>query len=1044
MVPGRQLRLMYAELHARSAFSFLEGASLPEDLVDECVRLEIPAMALVDTDNVSGAPRFYKAAKKNGIRPHIGAEITAAAGGRYVLLVENRTGYQNLCRLISTMKLRSPKGKAAATEAEFRQYAAGLVCIADGSQPVETLIDIYRHGNVYAELQRHLDRGREVRNERIKTLAAQWKLPLIATNGVRYAQASQRELMDVLTCVRHKTNVFEAGRLLERNAERYLKPAGRMSRLFADLPEAIAGSLELSERLRFTLADLGYEFPRYPTPPGETMDSILRAETMKGALSRYGPHHEKAYRQIERELKLIEHLKLSGYFLIVWDIVQFCRGKNILVQGRGSAANSAVCFALGITAVDPIDMDLLFERFLSEERGEWPDIDLDLPSGDDRERAIQHIYKTYGKLGAAMTANVITYRSRSALRDVGKALGFDENLLDRISKLAARGGWEIDNPSQGGQSDQQKRLQAAGLDLGDERVAKLHALSRQILDLPRHLGQHSGGMVICQGQLDSIVPLEPATMKDRVIVQWDKDDCAELGLVKVDLLGLGMMAVLRDSITLIRDHYGEDVDLAELPADDPAVYTALQNADTIGVFQVESRAQMSSLPRMKPKNFYDIVVQVAIIRPGPIVGNMMHPYLRRREGEEDPVCMHPLLEPVLARTLGVPLFQEQLLRMAMIVADFTGGEAEELRRAMGYKRSERRMIVVEKRLREGMTRKGIVGETQEAIVQAITSFALYGFPESHAASFALLAYGSAYLKCHYLAAFTAATLNNQPMGFYDALTLVKDAQRHGLHFLPVDVARSIWPCSLEKIQETGRRGEQFAVRLGFDYVKGFSRETAEKIIAERAQSPFRSIDDLRRRIPQIAKEELKILADLGALNPIGARHRRDAMWQSELALRPTGDLLESAVPPEIPSPLLPMKPVERLQADFAGTGFSIGAHPMRFCREQLNAMRVTSASQAKCLPDGSPVRVAGMVICRQQPQTAKGFVFLSLEDETGIVNVILKPAVFTRVRITVLSHSYLMVRGVLQNQRGVVSVKAVDVRPSPQPANASVPSHDFH
>jgi error-prone DNA polymerase len=1035
---------MYAELHARSAFSFLEGASLPEDLVDECARLEIPAMALVDTDNVSGAPRFYKAAKKAGIRPHIGAEITAAAGGRYVLLVENRTGYQNLCRLISTMKLRSPKGSAAATEAEFQQYAAGLVCIADGSQPVETLVNLYGHGNVYGELQRHLDRSGEVRNERIKMLAAQWKLPLIATNGVRYAQASQRELMDVLTCVRHKTNVFEAGQLLERNAERYLKPSRRMSRLFADLPEAIAGSLELSERLRFTLADLGYEFPRYPTPPGETMDSILRAETMKGALNRYGPHHEKAYRQIERELKLIEHLKLSGYFLIVWDIVQFCRRENILVQGRGSAANSAVCFALGITAIDPIEMDLLFERFLSEERGEWPDIDMDLPSGEDRERAIQYVYQRYGKLGAAMTANVITYRSRSALRDVGKALGFDENLLNRISKVSARGGWEIDNPNHDGQSDQQKRLQAAGLDLVDERSAKLHDLSRQILDLPRHLGQHSGGMVICQGQLDSVVPLEPATMKDRVIVQWDKDDCADLGLVKVDLLGLGMMAVLRDSITLIRDHYGEDVDLAKLPENDSAVYTALQNADTIGVFQVESRAQMSSLPRMKPNNFYDIVVQVAIIRPGPIVGNMMHPYLRRREGEEEPVCMHPLLEPVLARTLGVPLFQEQLLRMAMIVADFTGGEAEELRRAMGFKRSERRMVAVEKRLREGMSRKGIVGETQDAIVQAITSFALYGFPESHAASFALLAYASAYLKCHYLAAFTAATLNNQPMGFYNALTLVKDAQRHGLHFLPVDVARSMWPCSLEKIQGTEKREGQFSVRLGFDYVKGFSRETAEKIIAERAHSPFRSIDDLRRRIPQIAKEELKILADLGALNPIGALHRRDAIWQSELALRPTGDLLESALPPEIPSPLLPMKPVERLQADFAGTGFSIGAHPMRFCREQLNAMHVTSASQAKDLPDGSLVCVAGMVICRQQPQTAKGFVFLSLEDETGIVNIILKPKVFTRLRVTVLSHNYLLVRGVLQNQRGVVSVKAVDVRPSPQPTNASVPSHDFH
>jgi error-prone DNA polymerase len=1031
---------MYAELHARSAFSFLEGASLPEDLVAECARLEIPAMALVDTDNFSGAPRFYKAARKAGIRPHIGAEITAAAGGRYVLLVENRTGYRNLCRLISTMKLRSVKGSAAATETEFRQYATGLVAIADGSQPVETLMDIYGSGNVYAEMQRHLDRSGEVRNERVKTLATQWKLPLIATNGIRFAQPAQRELMDVLTCVRHKTNIFDAGRLLERNAERYLKPARVMRRLFAEAPHAIAGSLELSERLQFTLADLGYEFPPYPVSPGETVDSVLRAQTMKGAFDRYGHHHENAYRQIERELKLIEHLKLAGYFLIVWDIVQFCRREGILVQGRGSAANSAVCYSLGITAVDPIKMELLFERFLSEERGEWPDIDLDLPSGDDRERAIQYVYQRYGNLGAAMTANVITYRSKSALRDVGKALGFDDEALGRVTKLSARGGWEIEHAEKRSSFTQEKQFQAAGLDVADARVAKLRSLSREILDLPRHLGQHSGGMVICQGQLDSIVPLEPATMPGRVIVQWDKDDCADLGLIKVDLLGLGMMAVLRDSITLIRDHYREEVDLAKLPADDPAVYTALQKADTIGLFQVESRAQMSCLPRMKPKNFYDIVVQVAIIRPGPIVGKMMNPYLRRREGSEDVICLHPLLEPVLKRTLGVPLFQEQLLRMAMIIADFTGGEAEELRRAMGFKRSEQRMVDIETRLRSGMANKGIEGETQDTIVKAITSFALYGFPESHAASFALIAYASGYLKSHYLAAFTAATLNNQPMGFYSALTLVKDAQRHGLHFLPVNVEQSQWPCSIEV------REEQLAVRLGFNYVKGFSQQTAEAITAERSQSSFASIDDLRRRVSRISKEELETLADLGALNPIGQqpRHRRDALWQSELALRPVGELLEDASQPEVPSPLRPMSPIERLQSDFANTGFSIGAHPMRFHREQLDRMRVVPAATVKHLRDGCPIRVAGMVICRQQPQTAKGFVFLSLEDETGIVNIILKPEVFARLRVVVLSHAYLLVHGVLQNQRGVASVKALEVRPCPGPTSASISSHDFH
>jgi error-prone DNA polymerase len=1038
---------MYAELHARSAFSFLEGASLPEDLVHRCAQLEIPAMALVDTDNVSGAPRFYMAAKKLGIRPHIGAEITAEAGGRYTVLVENRTGYQNLCRLISSMKLRSEKGKAAATESEFRQYAKGLVCLADGLQPIELLLDIFGAGNVYAEIQRHLDREEEALNQRVRAMAEKWKLPLIASNGIRYAHPDHRELMDVLTCVRHKTTISEAGRLLERNAERHLKTHRAMSRLFQDAPEAIAGAAELSGRLQFTLADLGYEFPRYPIGPGETMDSVLRARTLAGALNRYGSKHEKAYRQIDRELALIEKLKLPGYFLIVWDIVEFCRREGLLVQGRGSAANSAVCYSLGITAIDPVGMELLFERFLSEERGEWPDIDLDLPSGDDRERVIQHVYQRYGKLGAAMTANVITYRSRSAVRDVGKALGFDEESLGRIAKLSGRGAWEVERQqTHPHESPPEKQFRAAGLDPANGRVAKLLELSRRIQNLPRHLGQHSGGMVICQGQLDAIVPLEPATMPGRVIVQWDKDDCADLGLIKVDLLGLGMMAVLKDSLTLIRDHYKEDVDLAHLPPDDRAVYQTLKKADTVGLFQVESRAQMSCLPRMKPAKFYDVVVQVAIIRPGPIVGKMMHPYLRRREGREEAICLHPLLEPVLKRTLGVPLFQEQLLRMAMIVADFTGGEAEELRRAMGFKRSEERMGEIETRLRTGMEKKGITGEVQDTIVKSITSFALYGFPESHAASFALIAYASAYLKCHYLAAFTAAMLNNQPMGFYSPLTLVKDAQRHGLHFLPVDVTRSEWPCTVESSHG------QHAVRLGFNYVRSFRKNTAEKIVAERATAAFVSIDDLRRRVPELSRADLTALADLGALNEIGGgsignsrkRHRRDALWQSELALRPVSELLKEAGPAESPSPLLPMNPVERLEADFLNSGLSIGAHPMRFHRDALTRMRVVAAAQVKHLPDGHRVRVAGAVICRQQPGTAKGFVFLSLEDETGIANVIVKPDVFARLRVTILSHAYLLVDGVLQNQRGVVSIKAHAVRPCPVLTAAMAASHDFH
>ena len=719
------------------------------------------------------------------------------------------------------MKLRVPKhakpGECAVTLAELAEYSEGLVCLTgaddgplakalhhrdtentkEAQRRAEQLIDIFGKGNVYAELQRHFNRDQEARNKKVIEIARKFDLPLLATNGVCHASRAQREVTDVFTCIRNHVRLETAGRLLATNSERYLKPAKTMQQLFADLPEAIHNTVELSSRLNFTMEDLGYEFPKYPVADGETMTSFLRQRTAEGARLRYPgtggkPSYEQARPQIERELRLIEKLKLEGYFLIVWDIVQFCRREGILIQGRGSAANSAVCYSLGITAVDPIGMELLFERFLSEERGEWPDIDLDLPSGDQRERAIQYVYERYGKLGAAMTANVITYRGRSAAREVGKALGFDDDTLSRLAGLVHT--WEWKDPK----DSTERQFRDAGLDLSNPRIKKFFQLYQRVQDLPRHLGQHSGGMVICQGQLNSIVPLEPAAMPGRVVVQWDKEDCADLGLIKVDLLGLGMMAVLEDSIKLIRESYREEVSLAHLPQDDPAVYEALQKADTIGMFQVESRAQMSCLPRLRPQKFYDIVVQVAIIRPGPIVGNMVHPYLKRRQGREEVVYPHPLLEPVLRRTLGVPLFQEQLLKMAMICADFSGGEAEELRRAFGFKRSEARMKEIEIKLRRGMARNGISPKAQEQIVLAITSFALYGFPESHAASFALIAYASAYLKCHYLAAFTAAILNNQPMGFYQPFTLIKDAQRHGLKVLPIDVTRSDWLCTIEE------------------------------------------------------------------------------------------------------------------------------------------------------------------------------------------------------------------------------------------------------
>lgn len=1034
----------YVELHARSAFSFLEGASLPEELAAVCAETGSAAMALVDVDNICGAPRFYLAAKKLELTAHLGAEITAEDGCRYPLLVANRKGYQNLCRLITSMKLRAPKGEAKASVEELRQYAEGLICLTGDDrgplahafrtgatkQCMERLLDIYGKGNVYAELQRHYSRDEEARNQSVMDVAASFQLPLLATNGVRHASPAERELFDVLTCVRNKTTIAEAGRLLTANAERHFKHPREMARLFADVPQAIANTVELSSRLKFTLADLGYKFPPYPVPPGETMNSYLRKQTEAGALKRYQPYHEKARQQIERELALIERLDLAGYFLIVWDLVEFCRRERILVQGRGSAANSAVCYALGITAVDPVNMDLLFERFLSEQRREWPDIDLDLPSGDQRERVIQHLYQRYGERGAAMTANVITYRGRSAARDVGKALGFEPGDLDRLSSVVPHWGWH--DPS----VTADRVFRDAGFHVDDPRIAKFLELFQAIQDLPRHLGQHSGGMVIFQGRLDEIVPLEPATMPGRVVIQWDKEDCADLKLIKVDLLGLGMMAVLEDSIQIIRDVYGKEIDFAHLPQDDPDVYDALQRADTIGVFQVESRAQMSCLPRLKPKEFYDLVVQVAIIRPGPIVGNMVHPYLKRRNGLEEPRCLHPLLEPVLSRTLGVPLFQEQLLRMAMIVAGFSGGEAEELRRAFGFKRSEARMREVEVKLRRGMDAKGITSATQDTIVQAITSFALYGFPESHAASFALLAYASAYLKTHYLPAFTAALLNNQPMGFYHPSTIVQDAQRHGLRVLPVDVTESEWKCAVT---------EDFALRLGLNYVRGLRKSTADALLAARAERPFANIQDLVRRVLEINKEELRDLAEIGALNFIDeARHshRRDALWQSEAAIRPTGPLFEPVQPGAALAPLAPMTVEERIAADFRGTGLTVGRHPMALRRDELARRGVLSAAELKRGRDGAWARVAGSVICRQRPGTAKGFVFLSLEDETGISNVIVTPDLFDANKLVLVSAPYLLIEGVLQNQQGVVSVRARRVAPLivEQPA---IKSKDF-
>jgi error-prone DNA polymerase len=1035
---------VFIELHAQSAFSFLEGAEHPEVFAAEAARLDMPAIALVDRDGVYGAARLARAATKAGVKPIVGSEITLADGSRLPLLVEDREGYQNLCRLITRMKLGAPKGSAALALDDLEPSTAGLVCLTGGArgplaqklaagnddgarQILERLVAFFGRSSCFVEVQRHSSREQEQILQRLVALARSARVPLIASNQPLFARPEGRPLADVFTCIREKTDLDHAGRRLLANGERSLKSASAMSELFRDLPEALDNAGELALRLAFTLKDLGYRFPEFPLPPGQTPLGHLRELTERGVRARYGQESSlaaRARRQVAHELELIGRLDLAGYFLIVWDIVEHCRAHDILVQGRGSAANSAVCYALGITAVDPVGMELLFERFLSEARGEWPDIDLDLPSGERREAVIQHVYRRYGRLGAGMTANVISYRGRSAAREVGQALGLPADMRDRLAKLVAN--WGYRDPEE----LLTKHLPEAGCDPTSPRIRRFATLWTRIQDLPRHLGQHSGGMVIAAGRLDDVVPLEPATMPGRVVVQWDKDDCAGLGIVKVDLLGLGMMSVLQDSLTLVRETGGGAVDLAQLPPDDPAVYRSLQEADTIGVFQVESRAQMATLPRVRPERFYDLVVQVAIIRPGPIVGDMVHPYIRRRRGREPVTYPHPSLEPILRRTLGVPLFQEQLLKMAMVTAGFTATEAEELRRAFGFKRSERLMAEVETKLRAGMACQGIHGAAAEEIVHAITAFALYGFPESHASSFALLAYASAYLRVHHPAAFYAALLNNQPMGFYHPATIVKDAQRHGLRILPIDVTRSEWLCTIEPAATS------LAMRMGLRYVKGMRERAARAIVEAREARALGSIHDLARRA-QLDRDELETLAAIGALASLGAT-RRTNLWAA--AVPHPGPLF--ADPPREASPLDEMTDVERIAADYAGTSVTLGRHPMSLRRAALRARGVLSARDLSGVEDGARVQVAGSVIVRQRPGTAKGFVFLSLEDETGIANVIVTPLIFARHRLALVSEPYLLVDGIAQRQDGVISVRATRAQGFPALGH-HVPSHDF-
>jgi len=1108
---------MFYELHTRSAFSFLSSGSQPEALVKRAADLGINTVALLDRDTVAGAVRFHFEARERGIRPIIGAEITMNDGSLLPLVPIDLSGYQNLSKLITTIKLRHKKGEHFATRADIEEHSAGLLCFTGGAdgfmhksiksgrgQIDLAWLNYVFEKRLYVELQRHHLRTEEAINQSLLGLAHKLRLPYFASNGAYYADHGDRELFDVFTCIKNHTTVYNAGKLLSENSERYLKPQKQMLDLFADMPEAVCVTSEIAARVDFSMDELAYTFPDYPVPAGQTMDAVLRARAEAGARERYRHKKQEIKDQVQgrldKEFRIIKMKRLAGYFLVVADISDFCKREKMLSQGRGSAANSVVCYALGITAVEPIENKLLFERFLSETYEQYPDIDIDLPSGDDREKVIQSVYKQYGERGAGMTANVISYRGKSAVREVGKTFGFDDASLSNLSKLNSH--YETFKGK-----ELEAKLKEEGFDPADNiRHRKFAELYTRILDFPRHLGQHSGGMVISLGRLDGIVPLEPASMENRNIIQWDKDDCAKLRIVKVDLLGLGMMAVLRDSIELIREHHGRDLSLYKVPYDDPLVYEALQKGDTVGMFQVESRAQIAFLPKSKPANFYDIVVQVAIIRPGPIVGNMLKSYIARRQGLEEIDFIHPRLKPTLERTLGVPLFQEQLLKIAMDIADFSGGEAEELRRAMGFKRPDRRMEQIEKNLRAGMTRNAVDEKTQDMIVHCVKAFANYGFPESHAYSFALLAYASAYFMVHYRACFMAAMFNNYPLGFYNAATLVKDAQRHGLHFLPLDINRSDY---LFKVEEVGTAcvsgrpvspaidtDRDLRVRVGLKFVRGLRQEVAEKIVekrwthsrlcrsicgeacltdeqlnslaavpppkqngstaaglcsdttekrsfsANRAAEPqickcgwYKSIEDLVARVPEINKREIRALSLAGALNFDGTVHRREALWQSELAIQPAGELFENCTSPTVRegdtsnarlSPLLTrglahkdsdtsflrrMEGLELIEADLKKTGISIGKHPMAFIRDELNKRGVLSSVQTRHVQKGEIVSAAGAVIIRQRPMTANKVVFITLEDETGHSNFVVMPDVFERFRDVITQNDFLVIKG---------------------------------
>jgi error-prone DNA polymerase len=999
----------YVELHCKTNYSFLEGASHPDELVAAAARFGYGGMAVTDRNSLAGAVRAHVAAKEAGLKLVIGAEITLVEAGPLLLWATDRGGYGRLCQLLTRGRLRAPKGQCHLAFTDVAEHAQGLL-IGVLSQPnCEFSSDLCRWRDVfldrtYAVAELHRGLGDVRRLSQWQRAAQDARVPMIVAGDVHYHHPRRRYLQDVLTAIRLKTTVSELGAARFPNGERSLRPLEDILQVFSPCSDAVRRTGEVADRCTFSLDELRYSYPEELCPAGETPLSYLTRLTWAGARERYPAGvPTKVSDLVHRELAIIQELNYSAYFLTVWDLVRFAREKEILCQGRGSAANSAVCYCLAVTSVDPDRIDVLFERFISKDREEAPDIDIDFEH-QRREEVIQYIYEKYGRERSGMTAELITYRPRSAMRDVGKALGLSLERVDYLARV-------IGHHEAGEQLP--VRLREAGLDPTGRLARQLIHLVREILGFPRHLSQHVGGMVLTQCPLCEMVPIENASMPGRTVVEWDKDDLDALGILKVDCLALGMLSAIRRSLDLLEQHEGQRLTLATIPAEDPAVYKMIQRADTVGVFQIESRAQMSMLPRLKPKDFYDLVIEVAIVRPGPIQGDMVHPYLRRRNGQEAVEYPKEAVREVLKKTLGVPLFQEQAMRLVVVAAGFTAGETDRLRRAMGAWRKTGEIEQFEKRLIDGMLANGYTEEFSRGLFRQIEGFGSYGFPESHAASFALLAYASAWIKRHHPAIFLAALLNSQPMGFYGPAQLVADARTHGVEIRPVDVNHSDWETTIERRDEDGK----LAVRLGFSRIKGLPDGAAEMVVSARQAGSFQSYGDFVART-RLTNAVLSRLANADAFGSLGLG-RRPALWKS-LAVTPSLPLFAGLADDEPAPSLPPLSSPEEVVLDYHSQGLSLRGHPLASLRERLAALDVVPAAMLKELAADHRYRVAGLVLSRQRPGTAKGITFMTLEDETGTTNLIIRPQVWERFRRVARQAGALIATGLLQSQEGVI------------------------